>query len=1432
MPDGRERVPSAAGEPTAAVRSQSPPEFSAPASLQVDQNVRGDRNIPIGQATNVTIHQYDGRDRPSRSGKPFLMPPLPDYFVERPEEQQKVKDSLMSMATDSSNRGTLVVSAIYGLGGIGKSVLAAAIAHDAEVQNRFEDGILWVTLGQEPDLLPLLSAWIQELGDRDFKPTTVDAASMHLRSLLYDKRVLVVVDDVWNPDHAEPFRVGGEGCRVLVTTREADIRGAKRYDLEEMSLGQAVELLTKKYPASVTEGDLQQAEALAKAVGKLPLALELAAAQLEDGVTFAELLEDLQAEVARLEILDRPGAALSEKMRRNYSLTASLNLSLQRLSPEQLKQFAWLGVLPEDILVNETVAATLWEVTPKQAGAALRNFRSRALLLAGAKQVGQKPTYRLHDLMHDMSRRLLTSSPEPQDDHDLPGLGLPLADAHSVLLKRYRQKTTNGKWHTLPEDGYIHNHLTWHLEQVGRLGEIHQLLQEETEEGRNGWYEACEALGQTASFVTDVGRAWRLAEELYSQNPVEAIRLQCWYALVVTTLNTLASNLPPELIAALVKNGHWQPMQGLVYAQRVQDEEDRVNVLRNLAPYLPPSLHDEALKLVREIQSPCDRANALVNLVPYIPEIFSEVVETINQSNSFRRNSLLRKLISLMPESMSLSALQLVQQIESESDRVSALKDLAPRIPESMLSEVLHITGRIQDDKGRSSLLHTLSLRMPNVLSEALAAARQIRDPETRFSALIELVDSVPEMSSEVFEVIQQIQSDSKRASALVQLAPYISEQMLPSVIDVARKIQDVPERASVIGKLAQFFPTLLQEEALEVARQVDDPKFRSAALKSLAPYLPEALQEALEAARQIDKADDRVVELGGLVRYLPEELLPETLEAAMQIESAYTRALTLWVSSIGQQRPISEIFLRKALEEVPRLSDETIRGEVSSRDYVLGELMGVLPDTLLKEALEVCRLIYDQASQAVALLTLVHQLPELPPKILVITQKIQDEKTQAFLIKRLVPYLPESMLPEVLRVAQKIQDEESRSSALCELFSHLPDSLLPRALELTHQIQDEKSKSSLLCELVAYVPESLLPQALEIIQQIQHEESRLLALSEIVQHFSESMLPIALELTRKIQNDYHRVLVFCSLVPRLPDLLPEVLETIKQLQSVGDQAIALNMLVPYSPELSRETLETIRKIQDEWDLTYELRKLIPHLSEPMLLEALEMIRQIQNHGKRAFALIDLLSYLQPTSLETLEITQQVKVEVLEAVHEIQESSDLAYILIPLIPYLSESLLLEALEMTRQCLPELLDDPHVNVNRSMREALADLPESLLPEALAVIKQMRSELQCAIALQALVPHLPNLMLSEALQVTLQMQSGLNRAIAFQAIAPRLTEISSSYDLWCEALHSLSHLNREEFLPTLAKLEPSITALGGKEAILAMVEAMRHICSQWK
>ena len=80
-------------------------------------------------------------------------------------------------------------------------------------------------MGQEPEKLSLLNSWIQDLGDNQTIHTTIQTASNHLRTLLREKHILLIVDDVWKYEDVEPFIVGGSNCQTIITTRKAYIAG-------------------------------------------------------------------------------------------------------------------------------------------------------------------------------------------------------------------------------------------------------------------------------------------------------------------------------------------------------------------------------------------------------------------------------------------------------------------------------------------------------------------------------------------------------------------------------------------------------------------------------------------------------------------------------------------------------------------------------------------------------------------------------------------------------------------------------------------------------------------------------------------------------------------------------------------------------------------------------------------------------------------------------------------------------------------------------------------------------------------------------------------------------------------------------------------------------------------------------------------------------
>ena len=117
------------------------------------------------------------------------VPEVPAWFVERPGASEPVRKALRGGGTAGGT--TAVISALHGLGGVGKTTLAAALVEELARDGAFPDGIYWLTLGEEPTDAQLLG-WLAELvrffGDGEYRATAVEPTSAHLRSLLRDKR--------------------------------------------------------------------------------------------------------------------------------------------------------------------------------------------------------------------------------------------------------------------------------------------------------------------------------------------------------------------------------------------------------------------------------------------------------------------------------------------------------------------------------------------------------------------------------------------------------------------------------------------------------------------------------------------------------------------------------------------------------------------------------------------------------------------------------------------------------------------------------------------------------------------------------------------------------------------------------------------------------------------------------------------------------------------------------------------------------------------------------------------------------------------------------------------------------------------------------------------------------------------------------------------
>ena len=747
-----------------------PGSLSAVKSLKLETNYIVDEQS-FANLECVDVHDRETKGRNSFSEPihiiPIQVPALTEYFVE-PPVMQEIKSHLLN---GSNPKGILAITAIQGLGGIGKTTLAKIIAHDKEVQTHFSDGILWVTLGPEPDKLSLLNGWIKALGDYQSNHTTVETASNHLITLLYEKCILLVVDDAWDSRDVKPFLVGGPNCQTIITTRKAyiaDDLGSKNYSLGVLTVEQSLALFENVLKDSWNQNEKEDAIKVAKDLGYLPLALNLAAKRRLRDYSWAKLHEALKEENARLSVLSprRLRAGVEE------GLEASLNLSLKALkcySEEAWIDFIWLGVLPESIKINERMASTLWGIEKEEAGQILEFLWEEGLLIPDSTiQLGDEKlkTYRIHDLFHDIARHYLTYSSAVKKSTELPGLGLELNEAHASLLNRYKLKTQKkGLWHTLEDDAYIHSHLTWHMEKAGQIEGIHALLHEENKYGKNGWYETLESLGQNVVFIEDLMRAWNLSEkqsehQIEQGNKTSFIGLEIRYALIYTSINSLSANIPTELLVALLETKKWTTTKVFIYAQKEPDPFKRVTKLISIYQIIndesiKKEVLEKALEIASNIRSDYDRASALSALVPHL--------------DGQRKEELMEKV------------LEIASNIQDDYDRVSTLSSIVP-----------HLDGQ----------------RKEELMEKALELASNIRSDYDRASALSALVPHLDgqrkeELMEKAFEIVSNIQYDYDRVSALSALVPHLDgqrkEELMEKALEIALNIQSDSDRAKAL---------------------------------------------------------------------------------------------------------------------------------------------------------------------------------------------------------------------------------------------------------------------------------------------------------------------------------------------------------------------------------------------------------------------------------------------------------------------------------------------------------------------------------------------------------------------------------------------------------------------------------------------------------
>ncbi|MFF5016887.1 tetratricopeptide repeat protein [Streptomyces sp. NPDC001165] len=360
-----------------------------------------------GEFRGTVIGKAECRQQAAAPTALDALPPRAVGFTGRDEELTRLRDALNPSGCGEPQ--AVLVTAVSGLGGIGKTALAVEAAHAAREASWFPGGVLFVDLHGYDDA-PVtadqaLQSMLRALGVQpEHIPAAADERAALYRSLLAERNaVLLLADNASSPEQVRPLLPGSGRHRVLVTSRDRLAQlGARLVPLGQLEPGAACRLLdlalriTDANDSRVTD-DVDAAERLAALCGYLPLALQIAAALLAEDrdMPVVELADELTRSHNRLVDLDDG----------ERSVRAAFDLSYRRLPPRHARLLRLLALAPGPEVSDEGVAALIGAEAPPIQDL---KFLARAHLVERGSRRGW---WRMHDLVRVFGTGVVATDP-------------------------------------------------------------------------------------------------------------------------------------------------------------------------------------------------------------------------------------------------------------------------------------------------------------------------------------------------------------------------------------------------------------------------------------------------------------------------------------------------------------------------------------------------------------------------------------------------------------------------------------------------------------------------------------------------------------------------------------------------------------------------------------------------------------------------------------------------------------------------------------------------------------------------------------------------------------------------------------------------------------------------------------------------------------
>jgi hypothetical protein len=1356
------------------------------------------------QETLVAMHRHDFYKH---------IPPPPNY-VPRPDLIDEICSALLGDEDISSVPGIKRMTTLHGMGGIGKSVLARSLCDIPAVQAAFPGGILLAKLGKEPNLTANLREWINALGGTiGENAPTIDSLKVKLAELLENRTCLLIVDNVWEKNHIETFRVGGNRCHLLLTTRHAEIArsvGAEVISILPMGDKEAKDLLKKWAGENIVIADERILMTIVTRLGRLPLAIKLAGAQLQRKSP-EKWLE--QFNVRKL------GERHADADDVHSSLERCFNLSLDELGETERMLYAALAIFKEDTPIYGVAVAHLWsalaEYYEDDTEELLEDLASRALLEVPADQFPQMTT--LHSLLRDF-------------------VGAELNDPrtiHEALLDSYRETQAGDGWHTAPDDGYLYNNLVYHLCAVGDHSEVEKLFQS------SDWMLKQLEINQYRydRVIEDIELIWtrllhKSALKQLDHGEFELFASCFRFALIRTSINSIAETLSPTVINAGIEHGIWTIDAAISIVQRTSDPSRRLEICIALLVERDDLSSGQQLILHR----------IFFETIQLFPD-YSTVVNA------------LQKIGTRLHSEYVDQALLIVKDIVFLSNRMEGLAALLPllsydrqvQLLQESIEEIAQQTDEL--DKGRA-----LAAIAPHLTADFIPTA---------------------------IELIKKLRGHYERSSTIVALVKKADRNQIHHLYQAARTISDGKERARAISGLADYLPYELVDDAITAISDVDEIYSRIQAQVKLAPYVDSDRQDAifrtiLEDIRNNNNTFTRCdfalrSSPMGLYEQLPNKYQIEAIKCCYEtglvvVNSGWHRAqaFALALFRICQRDDITEFtdMFERAFYELIHLAVATFGG--------LSELVAYLPEEqariAIKTILEVMDLPVDGedeqrknqnrkdravwVTRILPLLSTEDRTKTLD-KIVETAFSLPIRKDVLDVISSVIPFLQKTELQGVISRLSQIQDRGSRAGALSRIAQHLPKSsqleILERVLrEYLPQMLTENEKAFTIARISAMLEDTQLHHCFALIDEFTSETAKAIALANIARNVANPPIDQIYNAAISLSDNEAKALIIEALADDItPQQIDECISFVVSLSNVKQKTKILSSFVR---RMSKQQIyRCFNEIQSGENEVIEIviaASLASELDlqdrEQFLAKAVDTIWSTEI-GRSQFGIIwgitSIAPYLEEHPRDRMLGYALHLFSTMSGNHASYPSGNpKTNIAKKLISHLSPEMQIKILDEIRTIprLGGLVGENSSPLAQVLEETAHSLSEEALPLVLNLLSETENGWGKTHSLEAIAENIPDSQLDRFLEVTEGISSGWMRARILDKLPIKLIDSErvkvSVRRALLEHLLEMKERKREELLWSV-DVNLFCSPYIEKETLLKLTSHIHEICDTW-